>query len=204
MITGFTRTAVMIFPEEEYCTDRGPQYRGHLEDSVKNIIDYLHKCNISVAFFATDDVAHNLRVSPDRWIITLNSGDMFFLKTNCTMMDMDFGDAEKYEDLYRSIATKHPVERGASIDRRFEVILKRDYAAKRDILRKYKLVVNFKHSKGGIKFSTKAGSNVMYLEVENISFMLSSYMSDTKMDNIALLGVANANMPVYEWVLEDV
>ena len=39
----------------------------------------------------------------------------------------------------------------------------------------------------------------MYIKIHDMSFLAETYMSDTEISSIDLLGVPNANMPVYEW-----
>ena len=52
---------------------------------------------------------------------------------------------------------------------------------------------------GDQKYRLKKNSGVMYIKIHDMSFLAETYMSDTEISSIDLLGIPNANMPVYEW-----
>ena len=87
-----------------------------------------------------------------------------------------------------------------SVERRFEITLKRESSARTMITKRYKFVIYVKQSKmPAIRVTPKAGSGILYLEITNVNFLATCYMSDMKMDVSDILGVKNGNMPVYEW-----
>ena len=161
---------------------------------------YLRKNNITYDCFITDDAARESTVQPDRWLQTLNAGDMFFVKRNCVGMDGSFTNVIEFPEIWESVSVAYPNERGVSADRRFELVLKRDSKARREIMKTYQMVVLFKQPKSpAMRITTKAESGVLYMEIDNTTFISKCFMSDMEVDPISLLGIPNGNMPAYEW-----
>jgi hypothetical protein len=200
MLYGFTRNALVVYPFMDDYSGRSSGYVDHVNRAASNLHTYLRNCSITYDCFATDDVARAVRQVPDRWLLTLNGGDMHFVKTNCEGMDLDFSNGVKYPDVYTATAERFPIERGASIDNRFEAILKRDAKARREIEKKYSLTIMFNQPKSpAMKLTPKAESGRLLILIDNTTFIAKCYMSDMLMDPIDLLGIPNANAPVYEW-----
>lgn len=200
MIKGFTRNAIVMFPYYDDYEGRGSSYTNKMERAASKLKQYLNVCDITYDCFNTDEVATLLRTEPDRWVSTLNQGDSFFVKQNCEGSVFNTRNMVYHEDVYLETAARFPIDRGTGEERRFELILKRDSKAKRDIAKKYKLVVLFKaSSKTMFKYTPKAGSGILYLEIDAFNFIPKCWMSDTAMDVIEILGVPNGNAPVYEW-----
>lgn len=200
MLKGFTESGLVVFPLYSDYIERPSSYRNKLNLAVANIAEYLRYNEISVDYFSTDDVAHEVSVSPDRWAITLNKGDMFFVQNNCDGGTVLGNNVIEFDDVYSRTAEKYPIARGLSVERRFEVTLKRDQMARRIISKRYKLVILVKQQKSpALRFVTKKDSGVIYVEIDNITFLATCWMSDMKMDITEILGIRNANMPVYEW-----
>ena len=200
MIQGFTAHALVIYPFIADYRGRGSRYFMHMNAAATNLQKYLRKNNISYDCYITDDVARECTVQPDRWLQTLNPGDMFFVKRNCEGMDGSFTNTVEFADTWESVGQAYPNERGVSIDRRFELVLKRDTKARREIMKTYQMVILFKQPKSpAMRITTKAGSGVLYVEIDNTTFITKCYMSDMEVDPISILGIPNGNMPAYEW-----
>lgn len=203
MISGFSDSAVIIYPYYEDYGDKGASYKEHIHRGSDILISYLRKCGIKADCFVTDDVARMVPASPSRWLHTLNRGDMFFARNNCDGMDMEFEPSVVFEDVYDATAEKFPIPVKASVDRRFEVMLKRDGMARRLIMKKYKMVFGFRQPKNdSVRFKTKPNSGILYTEIDNTSFRVNSWMGDMSMDTTDLFGVKNAYMPLYEWEVD--
>lgn len=203
MIQGFTSNALVIYPLADDYHGRGSQYFLHMNAAATNLQKYLKLNNITYDCFITDDVAKEVVVTPDRWISTLNQGDLFFVKNNCEGMDKPFGTVITNDDVIKTTLTKYPTERGLSVERRFEQVLKRDAMARRELVKLYKMVVLFKQPKSPtIRYTVKPGSGLMYIEIDNSTFLVKCYMSDTEVGATELLEVKNGFMPMYEWEVE--
>ena len=204
MIRGFVREALVIYPLWEDYTGRSRDYMSHLNKAAENVKEYLTMCDIAAHSFATDDVARNCSVSPTNWVLTLGTGDMFFVKTNCEGMDADYSRAVKFPDIYTECADKYPISKTMSKDGRFEAILQRDSKARREIVKNYNLVIMFKQPKSpAMRLQPKEGSGKLIITIDNTTFLPECFMSDMKMDPIDLLGIPNANMPAYEWEVNN-
>lgn len=200
MLQGFDNKALVIYPLADDYYSKGLQYENHIRISALNVQKYLKLNNVYYDCFVTDDIAREIRVSPDRWVATLNQGDMFFVKNNCEDMFVDFANVVTNADVIKSTQDKYPNERGLGVERRFELVLKRDSMARREILKTYKIVILFKQPKSpAMRFVAKPGSGIMYIEIDNSSFLAKCFMSDTLMDTTELLGIKNGYMPAYEW-----
>lgn len=200
MIQGFTSHALVIYPLLMDYRGRGSRYFLHLNAAATNLQKYLRKNNITYDCFITDDAARESTVQPDRWLQTLNAGDMFFVKRNCVGMDGSFTNVIEFPEIWEAVSMAYPNERGASVDRRFELVLKRDSKARREIMKTYQMVVLFKQPKSpAMRITTKAESGILYMEIDNTTFTSKCFMSDMEVDPISLLGIPNGNMPVYEW-----
>ena len=200
MITGFTREALVIMPLIEDYADKSMNYHCHIVESVRRIKKYLNACNITMDAFFTDDVMRDVNVEPDRWLITLNQGDTYFVKRNCKGMDALFTNRKTFDDMYADAAAKYPLEQGSSADKRFETILKRDAYTRRSILKTYKMVILFKQPKTpAMRINPKKGSGVLLVEVDNTTFTATCYIGDMQADAFDILGIANGSAPVYEW-----
>lgn len=197
MIQGFTQKALLLLPEIYSYQEGNTDYREHLVKTVRNIKEFCKKSNIYLDCFITDDLARELWI-PDRWVQTLSSGDMFFVRRNCEDMEHTFENVQTYPELYQKLLSEIPNEEGASTDKRFGLILKRDAKARRVIEKDYKLIIQI-YQAGAQKYRLKKNSGVMYIKIHDMSFLAETYMSDTEISSIDLLGVPNANMPVYEW-----
>lgn len=203
MIKGFTNKALVIYPLPDDYFGRGRSYEGHLNTAARKLRDYLRMCGISYDCFATDDIARNTKESPDRWVLTLGSGDMHFVSTNCEGMDLDFSQGVKYPDMYKESLQKYPNVKGASIDNRFESILKRDAMVRRKILKDYKLVFIFNQPKSpAMRITPKADSGVLNILIDNTNFLAQCYMSDMSVSPVDILGIPNGNAPAYEWEVD--
>lgn len=200
MIKNFTKQALIVFPLYDDYKDRNQHYRDNLNASTLKLVELLHASGINAHFFVTDDVAHEISVLPDDWVSTLNRGDLFFVSRNCVgMQDID-SDLITYDDVYETTAESFEITRDMSIERRFEVTLKRENKARNLILKKYNFLIYIKQSTTpAIRYKPKAGSGVLYLEITNVNFLSKCFMSDMQMDVSEILGVKNGNMPVYEW-----
>ena len=67
-------------------------------------------------------------------------------------------------------------------------------------MKTYQMVVLFKQPKSpAMRITTKAESGVLYMEIDNTTFISKCFMSDMEVDPISLLGIPNGNMPAYEW-----
>lgn len=205
MIRGFTSHALVIYPLIEDYQGRGSRYCLHLNNAAANLQKYLHNNDVMYDCFITDDVARECAVQPDRWLQTLNAGDMFFVKRNCEGMNGSFTNVVEFPDIWEQVSASYPNERGASVDRRFEKVLKRDSKARREIMKTYRMVVLFKQPKSpAMRITTKAESGILYMEIDNTTFMAKCFMSDMEIDPISLLDIPNGNMPAYEWEVGDV
>lgn len=204
MIQGFTSHALVIYPLIADYRGRGSRYFLHLNNAAINLQKYLQSNGVTYDCFITDDVARESSVQPDRWLQTLNAGDMFFVKRNCKGMDGSFTNVVEYPDIWEHVNTSYPNERGVSVDRRFELVLKRDSKARREIMKTYRMVVLFKQPKSpAMRITTKAESGVLYMEIDNTTFIARCFMSDMEIDPISILGIPNGNMPAYEWEVQD-
>lgn len=204
MIRGYTREALVVYPSYEDYVGRSRNYEIHIDKAASKVKEYLEKCGIRYQCFATDDVANLCEVVPDDWVLTLGSGDMFFAKTNCKGMDRDFSRAVKHPEIYKECLEKYPPARGQSLDGRFETMLLRDAKAKREIVKKYSLVILFNQPKSpAIKLTPKKDSGKLYILIDNTNFLAKCYISDMEVNPIDILGIPNGNAPVYEWEVEN-
>lgn len=201
MIQGFARTALVLYPYWEDYSGRSSSYYNHINKAAENIKKYMNACGIKTVSFITDDAARDIRTTPDIWIQTLGSGDMFFAKQYCAGMDVDFHNVEVKKEVSQEMLKKYPNVKGASVDSRFEMMLKRDTAARRQIMKEYNLLVLFNPT---LKYAPKEGSNKLAVVIENSSFIPKTYISDMEENAIDLLGIKNGNMPVYEWEVETI
>lgn len=200
MLSGFTREALFVYPTFADYEDRSSSYKNKLMKTADNIKKYLNSNGIEMHCFSSDDVAHEIHVSPDKWVVTLNRGDMFFVQSNCEGGSVMSDNAVTFDDVYQKTADKYPISRGMTVERRFEVVLKRDSLARRLIAGEYKLLILVKQPKSpAIRYTVKKDSGVVYMEVDGVSFMAKCWMSNMVMDVTQILGVQNAFMPVYEW-----
>ena len=200
MIENFTKSALMVFPYYEDYRSRNTRYKTNLNNTVRNISTLLKKSGVELHYFVTDDVAQELTVKPDKWAVTLNRGDMFFVSNNCVGIPELHDNAVYFDDVYEATVQTHAIDRTMSVERRFEITLKRESSARTMITKRYKFVIYVKQSKmPAIRVTPKAGSGILYLEITNVNFLATCYMSDMKMDVADILGVKNGNMPVYEW-----
>ena len=76
MIQGFTSHALVIYPLLMDYRGRGSRYFLHLNAAATNLQKYLRKNNITYDCFITDDAARESTVQPDRWLQTLNAGEV--------------------------------------------------------------------------------------------------------------------------------
>lgn len=200
MLNGFTKEALFIYPSYADYAERSSSYRNKLLRTAVNVKKYLSSNGIEMHCFSSDDVAHEVKVSPDSWVITLNRGDMFFVQNNCEGGSVLSDNVVTFDSIYQQAADKYPLSRGMTVERRFEVVLKRDSLARRLIVGEYKFIILVKQQKSpAIRYTVKKNSGVVYLEIDNVSFMPKCWMSDMVMDVSQILGVQNAFMPVYEW-----
>lgn len=200
MIKGFTREALVLYPYWDDYTGRGSGYYEHINRASANVKKYLNDCGIKTASFITDDTARDIKTVPDIWLQTLGSGDMFFAKQYCDGMDGDFQNIVVKQEVTQSMLKKYPNVKGMSIDSRFELLLKRDLAARRQIMKEYKLLVLFNPT---LRYIPKAGNNILAIMIENSSFVAKTFISDMEDNAIDLLGIRNGNMPVYEWEVDN-
>lgn len=204
MIRGFVREALVVYPLWEDYSGRSREYQSHINKAAENVKEYLKKCNIDLHSFVTDDVARTCSTIPDNWVLTLGTGDMFFVKTNCEGMDVDYSKAVRFPDIYSECAEKYPISKTMSKDGRFEAILQRDGKARREIVKNYNFIILFKQPKSpALRLQPKEGSGKLIITIDNTTFLPECYMSDMRVDPIDLLGIPNANMPAYEWEVDN-
>lgn len=203
MIEGFTKHALVVYPHSTDYVGKNYDYKNNMDMSTRKLHTYLDKCGITYDCFITDDVARTVKEAPDRWVRSLLGGDMFFVKRNCVGFDREFKNEVTFDEIYSAVAEAVPVARGISTEARFERIITRDEKARKEICKKYNMIVLFKQgSNPAIKYTPKANSNVLYIEIDNTTFVAKCYMSNMVVDNIDILGFGNANMPVYEWEVD--
>lgn len=203
MIQGFTQNALVIYPLIGDYQGRGQNYLSHIQAASRNVKNYLEKNGITADNFITDDVALDISTSPSRWISTLSQGDLFFAKNNCVGMSRSFTNMIDFPDINQQMLAKYPNIKGASMERRYELVLKRDSAARREILKRYNLVILFKQPKSPtMRVMPKKESGIMYIEIDNTTFMATCYISDMKIGATELLGIKNGFMPAYDWEVD--
>lgn len=202
MISGFTREALITLPNYEDYIERSTNYHNKVHISIKNICSYLDKCSIQPFMLTTDGVAQSILPSGVKWINPLNPGDTYFVKQNCNVPLSVFDNAKVYSEVLTKATEKFPNVRGLSTEARFELMLKRNTLASREIVTLQKLLIYFKHK--GMKPRHKEASNRLHIEIDSVNFLVKCYMGATDINPIDILGFDSAQFPVYEWKLERV
>lgn len=203
---GFTDKALILGPDPGLCDGRPPMWVGHFAKTVENILKYCKYNNIELMYLLTDEMiykdntlfAHNVPAIP-----TLGKGDMHFLATHndsftgWSWRDVDSMSSDiirKYiEDVVRDKDNR-------SDDARITVMMKRESRAARDIIRGFNLIFNIQYKNNKqYKAGTKEGDCRAVVTIDAKTFVPTVEMSGQVISPIDVLGIGNANMPVYEW-----
>lgn len=193
MIRGFAREALFMFrplvSDAEADGIFPPTYFRHLQMSIENICDYMKLNRVETHYLAYDDLANKVH-PPMKWVMTIGQGDAHYVEKYGIHAPVE---SIKYPEIYRAVSAKLPVDREATPRERLITVAKRVNAARKLIMKNYKIIVTFK----GVM--SKRSEGVMYFMIEDTSFNVKCYLGETEVDIIDFLGIPNANAPAYEW-----
>ena len=89
---------------------------------------------------------------------------------------------------------------GLNMEERFSQILKRDSFAKREIAKKYRILINIRQGKNpSLRYTPKEGNGVLYVAIDNTTFLPTLKMATISVSAFDVFGISNGDAPVYEW-----
>lgn len=198
---GFTDKALVLLPKDESVYQRGPGYMANLKLALDVILEYLASRGIEAHMFYTDDVARDIGYGKAKFVSSLGKGDLFFVSKNCKGM----GEAMKlpmitYDDAYAKALKKVPVVNDLPLELHFSDVVKRSNHASREIIKKYKVIVNFVR-KGNPNYSvkSKSGDGVILVNIDALTFIPTTYMSGDEVNQCGILDVPYGNRSLLVW-----
>lgn len=197
---GFCTDAYLVFIKYENYQSQNHEQRICYARAVENFITYLKEIGIVPKCFITDEVAQLVAPSGVTWVSPLSRGDAYFVKSNCDGMgNIDLSKAEYLDELIRESEKKHQIEKGISIEKRFEKILKRDSFVTSKCINEAPLVVAFcKKNKCNYKVNLQEGKQQIRIFMDS-AYMLEAYLAGNKMNTEILLDRKNTRYPVHQW-----
>lgn len=202
---GFTTEGLLIFPKYETWDTRGWQYQNYLRRTVEAVIKYFRHYGVTFKCMTTDDVAISERPEGVKWVDVIPPEDKFFIKRNCEGMDIIPEDTEKLEAIYELSREKYPLERGLSVEERFDgVVVKREKFIYKEFVKNMKLVVSFEHTNNKrFRVPSQEGDGRIILEAGNTNFIVKATFSGQPVDPVFLLQDPGAARAMYYWEVNN-
>lgn len=198
---GFADRALLLFPKLESYEQRSYEYKNNFKLALTNLLDYLLSRGIEPHVLYTDDVARELYCPSMHYVSTLGPGDLFFASVHC----MDMGDARKIETIkfpsaYEVALKKCTSDQEATVEERFNDMVRRADLATKEIIKEYKIICHFiRRGNPAYKIKSKPRDMRILLEIDATTFLPCAYLSGNTPNLCGLLGVPYGNRSLLVW-----
>lgn len=198
---GFTDKALILLPDYPIYTEKPEGWKLKLTTSLNNLCAYLDSVEVAQHFLYTDDTARVYRRRITNWVCSLSKADLFFVSKHCDdMQDAMSLRMIEFPDLYMDIARKDMVDAKATEAERFNMVVRHNNAANKEIYSKYKVIFAYtKKNKQTWRVHSKDGDGMIRVYIDPDTFIPECYMSGSAIDMCDALGVDYANRALTLW-----
>lgn len=198
---GFTDKALVLLPDYSIYDEKPEGWKCKLNKAIDNLLAYLESVDIAPHFLYTDDVARIYRRKVKTWVSSLSKADLFFTSRYCENMETAMKTPMiEFNELYQEIARKDMVDAHASEVERFNMIMRHNNAANKEIFMMYKVIFVFtKKSKRTWVVPSKEGDGLIRVYIDLDTFTPTCSMSGSVIDMCDALGVDYANRALNVW-----
>lgn len=197
---GFTDKALIICPKIATYDSRNLDYQIKLLDSIKSLIRYFKSRGIQPYCIYTDELSHELPIDV-KWASPVNRGDAFFIKNNVDGFDSTKEPEFFATDKIDTIANKFKVERGMSVEDRFEILLKREVRGVKVLMEEFKIIAAFHHPNNPSfkMIQSEENDGRLIITVDHVAFLAEAMMSGMQIEITSITQLESAKQPLYNW-----